>query len=186
MCCYPFIDCVLDEIPEPVVQVIWDSSNPSLVFIVTKNGTANIWEFLRPSHEWLKHKTIQLSNAKGSQIIDVKYHEESSNLFWCEKRGFAIDAYCVCYRSVNIQDASEKVKIGSTQAVLHNCPLVNVHVFNNGVCIQPCQVYLERILILWTSGCVNLQVRGFICIATQYRNAPRFRLTELFVTVVNY
>ena len=143
-----------------MIEVIWDKSDPSLVFVIFETGATNFWEFLRPSHEWIKHKTIQLSNAKRSQIINVEWHGESGNLFWCEKRGLAADAYCVCYRSVNIRNKSEKVniEIGSTQAILHNCPLVSIYVFKNGICIQPCQIYMERILIFWTIGCLNVKV----------------------------
>ena len=154
-------DCVLDTIPEPLIEVIWDESKPSLVFVISETGVTNFWEFLRPSHEWIKIKSSQLSNTKGSQIIDVKWHEDSGNLFWCEKRGFAADAYCVCYRSINIRNNNENVKIdiGSAQAILHNCPLVSFDVFTNGICIQPCQIYLERILMFWTSGCLNVKVK---------------------------
>ena len=155
------IDCVLDKIAEPVITVLWEKSKPSLVFVVCETGATDFWEFLRPSNEWLKLKNIQLSNTKGLQIVDINWHDESGNLFWCEKRGFAADAYCVCYRSVRIHENSEKTKIeiGSAQAILHNCPLVSFYAFNNGLCIQANQICLERILMFWTCGCLNVKVQ---------------------------
>ena len=150
----------MDKLAEPVIEVLWEKSKPSLVFVISETGATDFWEFLRPSHQWLKLKSIQLSNTKGLQIVDVKWHDESGNLFWCEKRGFAADAYCVCYRSVNIRDDNErtKIEIGSAQAILHNCPVVRFYAFNNGMCIQANQMYLERMLTFWTSGCLNVKV----------------------------
>lgn len=150
----------MDASIENVIEVIWKKADPSLIFVVSETGATSFWEFLRPSHEWTKHKTVQLSNAKGSQIVDVKWHDESGNLFWCERRGFATDAYCVCYRSIDVRKNREKVRteIGSAQALLHNCPMVSVYAFKDGICIQPSQIYLERILMFWMSGCLHAKV----------------------------
>ena len=148
-----------------MVEVIWDKSQPSLVLVVSETGTTEFWEFLRPSNEWIKHKTMQLSNAKGSQIIEIKWNGECGNLFWCERRGLMADTYCICYRSVNIRE-NVKIEIGSTQAILHNCPLVNIYMFKGGICIQPHQMYLEKILMFWKSGCLNVKVRTWVICAS--------------------
>ncbi|XP_046856521.1 uncharacterized protein LOC124449624 [Xenia sp. Carnegie-2017] len=152
-------DCILERNADSVVDIVCLKNQPSLLLIVYKNGVTGFWEFLQPSLTWFKHKTIQLSNAKNSEVMTVKWHEATTILFWCEKRGHAVDSYCVCCRNIYMKYNEGKLTIetGATQAILHNCVSVNIFAFDGGVCIQPCMVYLENILIFWCDECENIQ-----------------------------
>lgn len=145
---------------DSVLEIVCLKNQPSLLLIVYKNGVTGFWEFLQPSLTWVKHDTIQLSNAKNSEVMTVKWHEATTILFWCEKRGHSVDSYCVCCRNINMKYNEGKLTIetGATQAILHNCVSVNIFAFDGGVCIQPCMVYLENILIFWSDECQNIQV----------------------------
>lgn len=145
------LDCLLNPDHEPTIEVVWNKSEPSFIYVISETGTTSFWEFLKPSHEWIKHKSFQLSNAKGIRIVDVKLHEESRNIVWCERRGLNDEAFCVCCRNI-IGNYNEKAKgeLGTTQAILHNCPPINIFCFNGGVCIHPCQLYLEKVYVFWT------------------------------------
>lgn len=150
-CMFIHVDCTLSTSSEETIEVVWSKSEPSFIYVVSKSGTTGFWEFLKPSHEWIKHKSFQLSNAKGVKIVEVKLHEETENIVWCERRGMGVESYCVCCRSIT-GDTNEKAKVelGATQAILHNCPPVNIFSFSCGVCIHPCQLYLEKIYVFWT------------------------------------
>ncbi|XP_032221554.2 uncharacterized protein LOC116603961 [Nematostella vectensis] len=160
-----WIECETIEGPKlEIVAVIPNPNNTSQVYIVHKNSTTACIELNPHTNHWQKKQQFQLSNAKGAKVLSVVLHPYTSNFFWCEKRSAApgLSSCCVCMREVEeLWQESVAIYVGPVVAILHSCPVVDLHLLHKGICMIPVIPGEDgQLLLFWTS--VPREIKAFV------------------------
>ena len=154
------------ESPSSVVSILVHPSSPCCVLVVHKNSITAFWKYLLTEHRWVKQCQLQLSNAKGSQILSILLQASSYSLFWCENRaasGPGLATCCVCRRQLaSSWDSTLPEQLGQVDAILHSCPIVSLYTVKRELCIVPHLPQKQQLLLFWSFVQRTLKVRSHV------------------------